>query len=286
LENEIIDKLAMIALKAKEKRENQEILIPEDAKKKLIFPKGQGKRTLQTYVKRMAEKARPVDYRNSGRINKTWAIPPPNYAPIASNQGVGLASRIRDSGWQESTDMAQDIISEILRFGRQTIDEIVKHLEAYDPNLITIMINALIQDDYLTIIDKDEDDGTRNTLELVEESHRNRMLESRFVARLELEHPEWRETRLLQEELPLGTSMTPIPRYIDIDREHGEIDYDLNLDLNIDALESEAEQLKQFSEMLEIIRPEDSAGEGEYEVEPEEHIIRKKKKSLKIQNTD
>ena len=276
MENEIIDKLAMVALKAKEK--NQEILIPEDAKKKLIFPKGQGKRSLQQYVKRMAERSRPLEYRSSGRINKIWAIPPPNYAPIASNQGVGLASKVRDSGWQESTDMASDIISEILRFGRQTIDEIVKHLEAYDPNLITIMINALIQDDYLTIIDRDEDDGTRNTLELVEESRRNRMLESRFVARLELEHPEWRETRLLQEELPLGTSMAPIPQTRYVDTEHGEIDYDLNA-----PEPSEEDELKEFAEGLEIIRPEDTEGPGEYEVE--EHIV-KKKKSLKIQNTD
>lgn len=283
MEDEIIDKMAMVALKAKGK--HVEVLIPEDEKKtKVLFPKGQGKRTLQTYVKDMAIKARPPDYRNTGRGGKTWAIPPPNYAPIASNQGVGLASKIRDSGWQESTDMAGDVINEILRFGRQTIDEVVGHLGGYDPNLLTIIINALIQDDYLTTVDKDED-GTKNTLELVEENHRNRMLESRTVVRRELEHPEWKENRIFMEALPTMSPenvMGKIPRYID--KESGEIDYDLSMP---EAQEgrSEEEELREFASGLEIIRPEDTEGEGEYEVE-EYHAVKKKGNSLKIQDTD
>jgi hypothetical protein len=282
VENEIIDKLAMVAIKAKQKQ--SEILIPEDEKKRnLIFPKGQGKRTLQQYVKRMAERARPIEYRNSDRIGKIWAIPPPNYAPIDSNQGLILSRQMGDGGYKESTDMASDVINEIINFGRQTIDELVLHLGAYDPNLLTIIINALIQDDYLTIIDKDED-GTRNTLELVEEGHRNRMLESRFEKRLELEHPEWKEIRLLQAELPPGNAMDPLPRYIN--RDAGEIDYDLtSVDKEEESEEKVEEKDRRFADVIEIVR---TATEGEFEVgeyELQERIV-KKRKPLKIQDTD
>ena len=268
--------MAMIAWKARQK--NLEVVIPEDENKKLLFPKGQGKRTLQKYITDMAVRARPPDYRNSNRTAKVWAIPPPNYAPIESNQGVGLAAKVRDSGWNESTDIAGDIINEILRFGRQTIDEVRNHIQGYDENLVTIIINALIQDDYLTIVDKDED-GTRNTLELVDETKRNMMIESRFVKRMELEHPDWKETRELQDQLPPGNAMAPIPRYVD--REHGEIDYDLNM---VDEPKSEEEELREYAQNIEIIRPRESE-EGEYEVEIEDHVIRKRN-SLKIQDTD
>ena len=264
----------MVAWTARQKK--LDVVIPEDENKKLVFPKGQGKRTLQKYIKDMAVRARPPDYRNSNRVSKTWAIPPPNYAPIASNQGVGLSAKVRDSGWNESTDIAGDIISEILRFGRQTIDEVRSHIQGYDENLVTIIINALIQDDYLTIVDKDED-GTRNTLELVDETKRNRMIESRFVKRMELEHPEWKEIRLLQDQLPPGNAMDIIPTYVDT--EHGEIDYDLNA---IEEEKSEEEELREYAQNIEIIRPSE---EGEYEVEIEDHVI-KKKKTLRIQDTD
>ena len=267
--------MAMVAWRARQK--NVDAVIPEDENKQLLFPKGQGKRSLQKYIKDMSVRARPPDYRNSNRTAKTWAIPPPNYAPIESNQGVGLAAKVRDSGWNESTDIAGDIISEILRFGRQTIDEVRNHIQGYDEHLVTIIINALIQDDYLTIIEKDED-GTRNTLELVDENKRNRMIESRFVKRMELEHPEWKEVRLLQEELPPANAMAEIPRFIDV--EAGEIDYDLNA---VEEEKSEEEELREYAQNIEIIRPSE---EGEYEVEIEDHVIRKRRNSLKIQDTD
>ena len=181
----LFDKFGRLMVRGKEETRPQRYTIPEDRNKKLVLKEGTTIKDLQQYVVRLTTSLKGPQYRVSGRAGKSFA-PPTEYAQWATNTPLDA---LRRKNRKEKADIAIDIYHEIMNYGRQTIDEITKSLEGWDSNLLTIVINALIMDDFIMIYREQEG---LETLELVEGKIRSRILETRQRL-LMLEYEETRD---------------------------------------------------------------------------------------------
>ena len=183
----LFDKFGRLMVRGKEEQETrpQRYTVPEDRNKKLVLKEGTTIKDLQQYIVRLTTSLKGPQYRVSGRAGKSFA-PPTEYAQWATNTPLDA---LRRKNRQEKIDIAIDIYHELMNYGRQTIDEITKSLEGWDSNLLTIVVNALIMDDFIMIYR--EEDQTE-TLELVEGKVQTRILETRQKL-LMLEYEETRD---------------------------------------------------------------------------------------------
>jgi hypothetical protein len=150
-----------------------------DLKKQTLWTDDITPEKLRLYLPALAEslsKKNPEeDERKTGREGKEF-IPPINYAVIEGNNVtfVGGSFNKRVNMGKDVGDM---IFWEILNHGRQTPEEMCKHIGAVDRTLLQIIINAMLQDEHLDVFV--EGDGVK-TLELVDAKERiHRLTESK-----------------------------------------------------------------------------------------------------------
>jgi hypothetical protein len=91
-----------------------------------------------------------------------------NYAVIEGNN-VTFVGGSFNKRVNMGKDVGDLIFWEILNHGRQTPDEICRHMQAIDRTLLQIILNAMIQDEHLDVFM--EKDGMK-TLELVDVKER------------------------------------------------------------------------------------------------------------------
>lgn len=150
-----------------------------DLKKQTLWTDDITPEKLRLYLPILAEslnKKNPEeDARKTGREGKEF-VPPVNYAVIEGNN-VTFVGGSFNKRVNMGKDVGDLVFWEILNHGRQTPDEICRHMQAIDRTLLQIILNAMIQDEHLDVFV--EKDGLK-TLELVDAKERiNRLTESK-----------------------------------------------------------------------------------------------------------
>ena len=154
------------------------------SKKKMVLAQGTTETDIKNYVKeRQLENFPELDERKKGR--KTGAIyaAPYGLAPLEET-GKRIdpsTGRIADEG-KRSRDVAMVIWEEIYNHGRSSIDEIIKRYKGYDPMLLQIVVNLMIDQKYLK--KHFERKEKLYTLEVLTEDERNKKL-TRSLGKLE-----------------------------------------------------------------------------------------------------
>ena len=111
--------------------------------------------------------------RKLGRTGlEVWAFPS-NYAMLEASMGGGGGKESLEDVDDRRINVAELVYDEVSIHGRPTIDELVRNIGAIDPQLITVVVNNMLADNFLVIYT--EEDGLK-TLELVEAHTRNKSL--------------------------------------------------------------------------------------------------------------
>lgn len=191
---DLLEKIGKIALYD----ENKSIDKKKDKEDKpLLWGTGYNIDTFKEYLPKLAktlQRTNPEENdRKSNREHKTYECPI-NYAPLDSNMFIVEGG----SGQIPDTDVASILFSEIMTHGRQKIDELLKHIGGIDPNLLQIVINALVQDDWMYVYEIDKQDNLP-ILEWTDINDRNKKLG--IVPEKALEHID-PENKWLLEQLP------------------------------------------------------------------------------------
>jgi len=121
-------------------------------------------------------KVNPKDLeRMEGRTGLEYWASPQGFATLEANMGGGGGTESLSTAVTggRGISIGEMVFREILTHGRETTTELVDNLGAIQPEMLTLVINALIMDKFLK--EWTEKDGTK-TWELVEIKERNRML--------------------------------------------------------------------------------------------------------------
>ena len=150
----LIDKFGRFALAVSGSNDPDIIKLKESLEKDL--PSTVDTEGIKAWIPRAIESLRKdnPDERVSGREGKIFRAPV-NYAMLDSNMQ------------DRKLDLGLIIHAEIEKHGRQTPDELLKHIDGFDKYLVTMAYMSMLQDNYLRWFIEDDDSKTR-TLELVE----------------------------------------------------------------------------------------------------------------------
>jgi len=183
----LIDKVAKAAIVTAENEEQKAKL---DRKKRFLLSSTTKLDDIKAWVPRVVEslsKQNP-DERTDGREGKKFECPV-DYALLdGSNITIGNPfSPIGSAHEGSKQDVGEMIFNEILHHGRQTMDELEKHIAGIDKHLLQVVINSMRMDYYLKDY-KEKGDIRENekgllTLELVDYRARKRKFKKELADR-------------------------------------------------------------------------------------------------------
>lgn len=170
MSSELESQIAKLALAVSRKKKNDPDLIALRKQIEKQLPKSVSITQLKKWIPRVVKSLSTVNLeeeaRKSGRENKEWRHPPVNYAPLASNMQ------------DRNIDVGEVIYDEIYIHGRQTPDELLKHLGGIEPQMVVMIYLSMLADNYLMW---HTEANRQKTLELVELSEEEKAARKRHV---------------------------------------------------------------------------------------------------------
>lgn len=176
-------------------------IIEEDKKKKPILAKGKTKEDMVAYLHKMIELKQPRLIRDEGRPSKNiedYAIPT-NFYRVSSNmvnfnlnegffdtsggtveggEATVFGKDISVFKGYDSNDLGTYIGLYLFQHGRKTVDELLRELPSYDPDLLQLILNRMQDQDFVKW--HTEEDGTE-TLEILTKKEREERFQKRQI---------------------------------------------------------------------------------------------------------